>query len=267
MTRARNPARRPIALGLLLIAVGTVPLQAQDDWCAERYGDRERHCEVREYTLRASGSLRVDATPNGGIEVMAWNRDEVQVIARVTARADNMGAARAIADEITISTSGTIAAEGPRVDRGEGWSVSYRIRVPASYDLDLESLNGGIGVEGVAGELALATTNGGIHLSEVGGDVRARTTNGGLHVELSGDRWRGSGLDAETTNGGVVLTLPEDYSARLEMGTTHGGFDMDIPMTVSGRISGRRITTDIGGGGPPVRVITTNGGVQVRRAS
>lgn len=116
----------------------------------------------------------------------------------------------------------------------------------------------------MAGAIEFAAQNGGIHLAGVGGDVRGRTQNGGLSVELTGARWEGRGLDAQTTNGGVTLIVPEGYDAELETGTTNGGFDIDFPVTVQGRI-GRSIRTTLGDGGAVVRAITTNGGVRVRR--
>jgi len=94
--------------------------------------------------------------------------------------------------------------------------------------------------------------------------VVAETTNGGINVALEGDRWEGKGLDATTMNGGVHLTVPNSYSAHLETSTVNGGIEIDFPVTVQGRI-GRRISADLGKGGPTVRVTTTNGGVTIRR--
>ncbi|MCG8469712.1 MAG: DUF4097 domain-containing protein [Gemmatimonadetes bacterium] len=265
MTRFRSLIN--VAL-TVVVAGGSVSsaAEAQDrDWCESDDRDARRYCEVREFTLRATGSLEVDAAPNGGVRVEAWDGDEVQVRAKVVGRSRD-GSARAedLVDEITISRSGRIEASGPRTRDRESWSVSYRIRVPASYDLDLHSTNGGIGVDGVFGDLELETTNGGIHLDHVGGDVRAETTNGGLTIELSGDEWDGAGLDARTTNGGITLAIPDGYSADLETETRNGGLSIDFPITVRGRI-GKRIATSLGQGGAPLRVVTTNGGVRVKR--
>jgi DUF4097 and DUF4098 domain-containing protein YvlB len=105
-------------------------------------------------------------------------------------------------------------------------------------------------------------TNGGIHLSDVGGSVRARTTNGGVTADLSGSTWQGQGLDLQTTNGGATVYVPRGYSAQLETGTTNGGMRVDFPITVRGSLN-RRISTQLGSGGPVVRVITTNGGVHI----
>lgn len=242
-----------------------IPLSAvaQSEWCVDE-DRRNRHCEVREFTLRADGSLAVDAKPNGGIQVTAWDRNEVRVLAKVVSRADSEAQAEDLASEIAIETGRTIRADGPRTDDDTSWSVSYRIMVPRNTDLDLSSTNGGVGVEGVDGSMELSTTNGGISLVDLSGDVSARTTNGGLSVRLSGSRWDGAGLEATTTNGGIDLAIPEGYSARLESQTRNGGFDVDFPVTVQGRLR-RAISTDLGSGGAPINVRTTNGGVHVRR--
>ena len=106
--------------------------------------------------------------------------------------------------------------------------------------------------------------NGGMSLSRLAGDVDAHTTNGGLEVELSGDRWKGSGLSATTTNGGVTLEIPKNYNAELETGTVNGSVQVDFPITVEGKIS-KKLEATLGDGGPRVRVRTTNGGVHLRR--
>jgi hypothetical protein len=161
-------------------------------------------------------------------------------------------------------TDGRLAATGPDTGRDEHWGVSWDIMVPEEMDLDIETMNGAIAVAGVSGRMDVRAVNGGVHLTEVGGDVSGRTTNGGVHVELDGRRWDGRGLDVETTNGGVTLSVPSDYSARLETGTVNGGIHIDFPVTVQGRV-GRRLEATLGDGGPPVRVVTTNGGVRIVR--
>jgi hypothetical protein len=95
--------------------------------------------------------------------------------------------------------------------------------------------------------------------------------NGGVNASLSGMSWKGTGLDLQTTNGGVNLTLPENYAAHIETGTVNGGFSSDFPSLAVEKATdeyGRRqratkISTDLNGGGATVRVITTNGGVRI----
>jgi putative adhesin len=264
---------RGLTTGLVVAAVSAATASAQDwrvvqghGWCGEHDwdGGRARQCEVREMTWPGSGTVAVDAAPNGGIEVTAGSGSAVHVEARVTASADDEAEARELVSAVHLRTSGTIAAEGPRTSGHSWWSVSYRLTVPARTDLDLRSHNGGIALAGVRGRTEFTTTNGGVTVRDAGGAMHGRTTNGGVKVALSGTQWDGEGLDLTTTNGGVTLEVPEDYNAHLETGTVNGGVRLDFPVRVQGRI-GKELSTDLGSGGPTIRATTTNGGVTVRR--
>jgi DUF4097 and DUF4098 domain-containing protein YvlB len=114
--------------------------------------------------------------------------------------------------------------------------------------------------------MELSTQNGPLMLSGVAGDVHARAQNGPLLVRLTGARWDGVGLDAETTNGPADLRIPEYYNAKIEFGTVNGPMDVGFPLTVTlnGRIRDR-ISTTLGSGGALIRVVSTNGPMTVRR--
>jgi Putative adhesin len=261
--------RRAIPVLLLMTALAA-PANGQgtDDWCrGERWGnDRQGVCEVRQYTVPAGGTLTVDAEPNGGIEVEGSARGDVLVFARVVAQAETQQRAKQIADAVTVTAApDKVKADGPSgLGRRESWSVSYRIAVPTVSSLALRTTNGGINIRDVDGEIEFKTVNGGVKLTNLAGDVKGRTSNGGVDVDLEGTGWRGTGLDVETGNGGVHLRIPEHYSARLETGTVNGGFNIDFPLAVQGRID-RQISADLGAGGSPIRVRTHNGGVKVSK--
>jgi hypothetical protein len=244
--------------------------RAANDLCrGDSWGDRESVCEVREYTVPATGAtLAVDARPNGGIKVEGQARGDVHVLAKVVANADTKERAKQIASAIQIQATGdSISATGPQqTGDGEGWSVSYQLEVPEHSSLSLKSVNGGIGISHVDGQIEFSTTNGGVKLSAVGGDVRGRTTNGGVDVDLEGPTWQGEGLNVETMNGGVKLAMPADYSAHLQTGTVHGGVrsDFGTAMTAEGRPE-RNIDMQIGSGGALIHVKTTNGGISLRK--
>ena len=259
-----------VPLALLMAATAAHGQRDATEWREDcergRWRGRgEVHCEVRETRLAATGRLAVDADPNGGIRVEGWDRDEVLVVARVQAHAESEAEARELAADVRVLAEGsTVRTDGPDTRGRRGWSVSYDVYVPRRTDLDLESTNGGLHVSTVSGQLELSTTNGGISLAGVGGDVRGETVNGGLNVDLAGSRWEGRGLDLETTNGGVSLALPAGFNAHLQTSTVNGSFETDLPLTLRGRI-GKRVEADLGAGGPPIRVTTTNGGIRLRR--
>jgi hypothetical protein len=199
-----------------------------DEWCdGHDRKDGVSICEVREWTMRAPGSVSVNAKPNGGISVESWDRGEMQVRAKVHTWAESEAEARDLVGRIEVKAGGSISAEGPKTDDDEGWSVSYRVMIPRDTDLDLASTNGGITIQGVKG------------------------------VQRDG-----KGLAVRTTNGGVTLSVPSGYSAHLEAATTNGGMNIGFPVTVQGKID-RKLSVDLGEGGPTVKVTTTNGGVRI----
>jgi hypothetical protein len=236
----------------------------ENGWWGWRDGPRGRVCEVRELTVPAGGVLTVDAGANGSVGVTGEERRDVQVRALVQAWGRDEAEAERIASAVNIRSDGTLRAEGPEHAGRAGWSVGFEILAPREIDLDIETRNGSIAVDDVRGNLALEARNGSLKLDAVAGDVRGRTTNGSVDVELTGDTWQGAGLDLQTTNGGVRLRIPENYSARLETGTVNGNIDIDFPVTVQGRL-GREFSTMLGQGGPLVRAETTNGQVRITR--
>ena len=255
------------ALVALIVPAALASAQAKVLPCPNREGsDRPSHCEIRELSVPVVGTaLSVDAAPNGGISVRGWDRAEIQVRARVTANAETQQEADAIAADVRVLTDGgRIRSEGRSSVSHGGWSVSFEVMAPAQHGLTLRTKNGGITVKGVHGEIDMETINGGIALSDVNGEVRGRTTNGGVQIDLSGDGWLGQGLDVQTHNGGIRLSVPDGYSAHLEAGTSNGGVRCDFPVTVQGTM-GKDLSVDLGRGGVPLKIRTVNGGVSIVR--
>lgn len=285
----RNLPGIAIAVVAFAVGFGVVTAAAQDTekdkmktklksmkertFCSDNnwsHNNRESVSELRETTIPAGGTITVDGRQNGGISVKGEDRSDVLVRACVQAWGENADAAKSKLAGIKVNTAGTIKAEG--VD--ENWSVSFELRVPRSSNVNLTAKNGGISIYGIDGNAEFETQNGGVFLSDVAGNFNGRTTNGGVFVKLSGNGWKGSGLDVTTTNGGVNIHLPENYAANIVTGTVNGGFSTDIAALKQPRDDDEKwghrpvkINTSLNGGGAPIRVVTTNGGVRISNAS
>ncbi len=234
-------------------------------------------CEVREETLSSQSTIDLDARGNGGVVIRGWDRNDVQMRARVTVRDDSRDAAAQVAKQIQITTTGgRIRADGPRDRRDRRWSrdwdddrywsVAYELQVPRKADVRVDATNGGIVVEDVRGRIDAHTVNGGIVLGDVNGDIRGETVNGGVRAELSNEKWDGPGLELKTVNGGVVLAVPNGFSGELDARTANGGISVDFPITVSGLINSRRqIRGTLGSGGARISLSAVNGGISISR--
>ena len=264
---------RSVLIAALVTFTGVAAFAQRDKdrslTCRENnyYNDKlVSNCEIREQTLASSGgAISIDGRQNGGIAVKGWDQNQILVRARVQAGAPTAAEAEALGKQVQIETSGAkIHATGPENKRDYHWDVSYEVFVPRRADLSLETHNGGIAIADVNGKIDFTALNGGVVLKRVGGAVRGSTTNGGLVIELAGDRWDGDSMDVSTTNGGVIMSVPENYSAHIETGTVNGGVNTEFPVTVKGEMT-KQIALNLGSGGATVRAMTTNGGVHLKK--
>ena len=72
-------------------------------------------------------------------------------------------------------------------------------------------------------------------------------------------------LTVSTVNGSITLTLPDSLSTDVRASTVNGDITTDFPMTVSGRMSRRRLEGTIGGGGRTLAIESVNGGITLKR--
>jgi hypothetical protein len=255
---------------LLALAAATAFAQTKSLTC-----DNENHrnnqvtsCEVREQTIAYGGRLTVDGGVNGGVSIKGWDNASVLVRSKVEAYAADDATAKSIGAQIRVNWSaGQVSASGPETTHNQSWAVSYEVFVPRNADLSLKTHNGGISIADVRGNIQFEALNGGVNLKNLAGDVEGTTQNGGLNITLAGNRWDGAKLDARTTNGGVNLSMPASYNAHFETATVNGHLNANFDMTVHGNLSelSKKMSTDIGAGGPTIHVETINGGVNVKK--
>lgn len=210
---------------------------------------------------------------NGSVAVRSWNRNEVRVFARIKAQANDRREAEELLEEvkIRIEPSGgrlDIYTDAPRNPwrRNRNVSIQYELTVPSRVDLDVETVNGGVDVDTITGEVRVRTTNGGIDAIRLQGSVQAETTNGGIEVELATYDGKDD-LSFSTTNGSIHVSLPKNVKGSFEARTTNGHIETDFPITIRGKFSRKSISGDLNGGGATqIRLKTTNGSIYLRES-
>lgn len=241
--------------------------QSSKECRANNYEDGlATYSETRDQKLASSSTNRVDPGQNGSLLIHGWDQNDVLVRACIQTAAPSDAEAKSLASQVKIARgAGNIEPDGPSEDHRHHWNVSYEVWVPRESNVDAHAYNGSIGFESLRGQLRFETTNGSVHLDKVGGDVDGSTTNGSVSIRLEGSKWDGRGLRAETTNGSVRISIPDNYSAKVETSTVNGRVHVDFPVTVSGEI-GKSLSFQLGSGGPTIEARTTNGSVTVGRS-
>lgn len=223
----------------------------------------------RLHLFNINGGITVEAASGNRVEVVAhkrWTRGDPELV-RVEARRTAGGnaivcafwSADATCDEDGYSR---IRTRNDRNNRNDV-SVHYTVRLPAGVHVTSNTVNGGITIADVTGEINAETVNGSIKAESAGGPVRATTVNGSIEATM-GSSPRDD-IRYETVNGAITITVPADFSANLALRTTNGSIRSDFPITVQGRINPRRLDAQLGEGGPRVEASTVNGSVRLVR--
>jgi DUF4097 and DUF4098 domain-containing protein YvlB len=215
---------------------------------------------------------------NGDVEATAAAGAEVEVTATKKARKSDVASVEIKviehAEGVTVcavypSSSSTrpnecAPGEGGRMNtRDNDVSVHFSVRVPRGVRFAGRTVNGGVDVSGVDGDVVISTVNGGVHAAS-SGHVRAETVNGSIAATMGKADWTGP-LELRTVNGGITLDLPGDLSTEVKAETVNGSIETDFPLTVQGRWSRRRLSGTIGGGGRDLHLETVNGSIRLRK--
>lgn len=143
--------------------------------------------------------------------------------------------------------------------------VDFTVQVPAGVVFEGSTVNGGIDVTSLQGDVKVTTVNGGIEVAS-SGTVEASTVNGSITATTGQPTWSGT-LDFQTVNGSITLTLPATAGATVAAETVNGGFSSDFPLTVeAGRWGPKKVTGTIGSGGGRLVLETVNGGISIRKS-
>lgn len=258
------PTTKPRAAVLALVA--TVLLAGCDLSFAHLAG-RATDEWTRTYQLDPGGTLRIRNT-NGRIEVQGGEGSTIEVRAERIAKATTDEAARELLPRIKIGEdvkSDQVALETAPLGGimiGASVEVRYYVKAPKATSFDLSATNGLVSLTGVTGRVIARTTNGAVTARNVTGAVDARTTNGAVNVDVAALGTQPLAL--RTTNGGVTLSLPDNAKADLSATWTNGGINVSGLKLDSVDRSRRSFTARMNGGGTPIELQTTNGGIRVR---
>jgi hypothetical protein len=213
------------------------------------------------YPLQPGGTFELQNV-NGPVQVEGWDRNVIEIHAVKIAKESESDLDRVSIEVDAKPNDVSVVTRYPQ-NEGVEVAVEYTIRVPHGARVEhVGTVNGTVKIAGVESVEELRTVNGNIEVYEGGGSVHAHTTNGNVHVELSrfpDDK----GMAAETTNGSVLLAVPQDTQADLEARSLNGSFYSELPFLQETASRPREMRGKFGKGGAPIRLNTVNGGIRI----
>lgn len=227
-------------------------------------------------------------THNGSITVDGRDEDGCDVTAVITGRATSVETAKDIADrtKVRLKTSGnkiTVEIKKPILGWNKSVNVSLDVKVPNKTNILLVGThNGAVTVSNIQGKVDGSTHNGRIKTSSISGETKLETHNGAIVCEeISGNAWmtthNGSiktyytadapgvcEISLETHNGGIDLKTPPNISAAIDVSTHNGSIKTELPITLIGKVSKRKLQGKIGEGQGKLQLGTHNGSIKIR---
>jgi hypothetical protein len=228
--------------------------EARDEW-------------KKSYTVAAGATIEI-RNGNGQVTVDASDSPTIDVTVVRIVHAPTDEAAKAALEQFAIESSAS--ADRIVLDTqtrtvgftGLSRSANFTVRVPNGVNVVARSVNGNVKIAGVTGTLRATSTNGNLTAAGVpGGEFES--INGSIDLDLTqlGD----AGVSCETTNGTTTITVARDARARLSVRAINSGIDTS-GLTLGDRSepSHGRLEATLNGGGPALRITSTNGVVRLR---
>ena len=220
----------------------------------------------RTYKVTTGATLEI-REPNGRITIEATDGSEIQVTATRVAKAPTEEAAKAAAEKIQINEKASDdrveldSTIGFQMTSGLSQHVDYDIKVPRSINLAIKATNSRVNVKSVAGTVTVEATNGEIIIDGAEQGVDITTVNG--RVALNMAKIGTGGARVKSTNGEIEVSVPAGGKATLAARVTNGAVEVQGLELQTSEKSYNRLDATLGGGGPEIRLGTTNGVIRI----
>jgi hypothetical protein len=259
----------------LIVVLASFLLLAGLTACGD--GDMSSMARVSEdfshtYSLAEGGEIEV-TTRNGTVEVLGWERDQVEITGskyarsnedlqsinirfeasenRLHAKAEFRGAigggkgarfvirAPASARVTAVDTSnGSIRIEGvARVDKLKSSNASISV-LRTQGPLVADTSNGSIRVAQTKGDLRLDTSNGRIEADDVAGSVYADTSNANIRVNVV-EATPGATMYFDSSNGGIEVAMRTFDNNRMTLDSSNSNITLRLPESVNAELQAK----------------------------
>ena len=263
----------------------------------------ERRTWNREFQVTRQPTIRIK-TEEARVVVRSWKESRVSV--RVETRIQTAGLYfGSLHPSVEIAQQGNEVRIAARIDgntTGFMFSsdrIEVEVWLPRESDLVVDSGDGPVTVEDLAGRIELDTEDGPLTARGLRGDIVVRaadgrvrlddldgslrldtqdghsevrgrfdqveveTADGGIEIDaLTGSRVR-QAWALRSEDGGIDLRIPRDLAATIDARTQDGGLSVDLPVRLTGAVRRHQLIGDLNGGGEILRLRCADGSIRV----
>ncbi|MFN0109825.1 MAG: DUF4097 family beta strand repeat-containing protein [Blastocatellia bacterium] len=217
-------------------------------------------------TLAPGSNVRITGF-NGRVTVETSESNNAEINIQVKASSQEAMDRKPVVIEHTANTL-VIKTENDKEGGKGGWDRGHvnhtvNVRLPRSSNLKVSSVNGGVTIGQLAGEVGVSSVNGRVKVELAGTVADLSSINGGVSVTMM--KLSAAGLRVSSVNGGVEIGIRGDVNADVDVHGVNGGIDSDLPISAQGEMKRGQLVGKIGSGGAPIKITSVNGGVTLRR--
>jgi hypothetical protein len=212
----------------------------------------------------------------GAIEVTSGDAGAVAVRIERIAHAPNEATARTLVPKIAIEEKVGVKRLSLRTEGiagvliGVSFETNYRVSVPPTALVRLQTTNGAISIAGIKGRVAVLSNTGTVTGKDLGGAVDVRTMGGEVNIDLASITDQPVAIRAGR-GAPLQLSIPPAANANLSATATNANILVEglrfAPIGEPERERGRgprRVRGRINKGGTPIELSSVGGDISVR---
>ena len=133
--------------------------------------------------------------------------------------------------------------------------------------LRLHSSSGNIDVTDVATQTAsVSTSYGQITCRQItASDITAKSSSGSIEVICSEATPENVSASLVTSYGGIDFVGPANFAGQVDISTNYGSVRTDLPITISGEVSKKKLKGTVGSGNGRLYLHTSSGSIRIKQ--
>lgn len=221
------------------------------------------------YELRAKAQqcLRINGI-NGPIDIAGNpNPGRIEIWGDRIVKSESIADAEAYLSRLEVSVSSNqdevyVKTIQPKQTHGRHYEVVYHVRIPQSWQVVVENLNGEVSVDSLKNDVSVELTNGNVHLRDIYGNLWVEVINGVINSKVKLP-FQGN-CQMYAVNGQIELAIPKQTSANISACVVNGNIDIDDLILKNCTITKNSTNGTLADGDGTIMLKLVNGQIKVK---